>query len=543
MSYPSDSADAPEPASSLRQRAETRLRTFDLAELDTLTPEMGERLVHELRIHQIELELQNEELRRTQEAMEVVQARYFDLYDLAPVGYLTLSEAGLIKEANLLAATLLKIPRDKLIDQPLNRFIHPEDQDLYYRCRNRLWSLGAQQTVELRLQQVDGPPLWVQLETMLEPKATSDQPLWRIVLFDISLRKNVEYEHHEAHALLSLVAKIADLTFWKWNPNTKEACFPLSWQQQTGYVSHESPLHLADWLELLHPEDRERIFGCLTRFAAVQTPSCEIQYRLRHQNGGYRWYVSLLEPFQDDQGTLTSVLLVQQDVTRRKEAEDQALYLAQQDPLTGLPSRALFNQLAKHMLATAHRAGSQLALLFMDLDHFKAVNDTYGHPVGDRLLQAVARRLRDAFRAEDLVARLGGDEFLAVLANIHDTNDAASAARTAIAALAPTYLIDGFELQCAPSVGISLYPQDGNTIDHLIQCADVAMYRAKKTSPGQYQFATDQEQSVGTDQGKDYDSCSGGEGGVATMHRAAGLTLVMWATVQTAQNSFNIFMG
>ncbi len=220
-----------------------------------------------------------------------------------------------------------------------------------------------------------------------------------------------------------------------------------------------------------------------------------MQYRLRCKDGVYRWFVAGLEAVLDAQGVLERVLLVHQDVTRRKASEDRAIHLAQHDPLTGLPSRALLDQLANHMLASARRASGQLAVLFFDLDHFKAVNDTYGHAVGDQLLQGFARRLLGAFRAEDLIARLGGDEFIVVLANVHDQEDVAQAARSAIAELTPAYPLAGLELRCLPSLGISLFPRDGDTIDALIQRADAAMYHAKQISPGCYQFATEFDRS------------------------------------------------
>ena len=287
------------------------------------------------------------------------------------------------------------------------------------------------------------------------------------------------------------MAEIAELTFWEWDTRTNEVFFPPEWWQQTGYALGELPLRLGELAALLHPEDRERTLADLNRFIATPTAPCEIQYRLRRKDGVYRWFAARLEPILSAEGALERVLLVHQDVTRRKEFEDQAIHLAQHDPLTGLPSRALLDQLANHMLASTRRSGGQLAVLFFDLDRFKSVNDVYGHAVGDLLLRAVARRLRDAFRAEDLVARLGGDEFIVVLANIRDSEDAARAARNAIAELTPAYPIEGLELHCVPSIGISLFPRDGETIDGLIQRADTAMYHAKQISPGRYQFVTE----------------------------------------------------
>ncbi|MBK5966268.1 GGDEF domain-containing protein [Thiocystis minor] len=479
------------PAADLRRQAERRLATQTSSPAEAaFTTETTERLVHELRVHQIELELQNDELRHTQEALESSRSRYFDLYDLAPIGYLTLNEAGLIEEGNLAAARLLDTPRDALIDQSLTRFILPEDQDIYYHCRRQLRSAGEQQSCELRLRRADAPPIWVRLETSLAPEAVSDQPPCRVILIDIDARKHSEQALIESQARLRLVADIGDLTFWEWDVRTNQVFFPPEWWRQTGYTLGELPLQLRDWAALLHPEDRARILVHLARFVEASAQGSEIQYRLRCKDGAHRWFMARLAAILDAQGRLARVLLVHQDVTHHKAAEDQAVHLAQHDSLTGLPSRALLDQLANHMLANTRRPGGQLAVLFFDLDRFKAVNDTYGHPVGDRLLQAVARRLRETFRAEDLVARLGGDEFIVVLANVGDGADVARAARNAIAALTPAYQIDGLELHCLASIGISMYPQDGQTIEVLIQRADAALYQAKQISPGSYQFVT-----------------------------------------------------
>ncbi|MBK1716990.1 putative bifunctional diguanylate cyclase/phosphodiesterase [Thiocystis violacea] len=476
----------------LRQRAEARLAGQENPGMAAFMSEPTERLVHELRVHQIELELQNEELRRAHESLEASRARYFDLYDLAPVGYLTLGDADRIQEANLAAATLLGSSRDHLVDHPLTRFILPEDQDIYYNCRRELGSTGEPLSCELRLRRVEGHSIWGRLDISLALEERSDQPLWRVILIDITARKDGEQDLIDTRERLRRVAEIAELTFWEWDVSTNEVFFPPEWWRQTGYALGELPLRLGDWTALLHPEDRKRILDHLKHFVEAPGTPGEIQYRLRCKDGIYRWFVARLEAIRDARGVLARVLLVHQDVTRRKECEDQAVRLAQHDPLTGLPSRALLHQLADHMFASARRSGRQLAVLFVDLDKFKPINDLYGHQVGDQLLQAVARRLRDAFRAEDLVARVGGDEFVAVLANIRDGDDAARAAHTAIEALTPAHRIAGLELFSLPSIGISLFPRDGDSIDGLIQRADIAMYHAKQTCPGHYQFVTEE---------------------------------------------------
>jgi two-component system, cell cycle sensor histidine kinase and response regulator CckA len=161
--------------------------------LGVLQPAMTRQLLHELQVHQIELEMQNEELRLAQEALGASQAQYFDLFDLAPVGYLTLSEQGLILEANLAASKLLGLARGALVRQPLSRFVVSEDQDSYYRHRKRLLEGGAPQACELRLAKKDGVLLWVQLEAIVTQDADGSS-ICRTVVSDIGERKRVDAE-------------------------------------------------------------------------------------------------------------------------------------------------------------------------------------------------------------------------------------------------------------------------------------------------------------------------------------------------------------
>ena len=175
----------------LRKRAEALAgeRAGEMPEdLEALSPEVARRALHELRVHQIELEMQNEELRRTQEELEVSRARYFDLYDLAPVGYFTLSEQGLILEANLTAAKLLGVARGALVKQPLSRFILPEDQDIHYRHRKQLLETGAPQSWELRLLRKDAAPFWARVEATTAQDADG-AAVCRAVVSDITERK------------------------------------------------------------------------------------------------------------------------------------------------------------------------------------------------------------------------------------------------------------------------------------------------------------------------------------------------------------------
>ncbi len=196
-------------SSDLRRRAEEMLRTQP-AELDKIAPEEIKHLLHELQVHQIELELQNEELRRAQQELAVSREKYFDLYDLAPVGYLTISEKGLILEANLTAANLLGLERGHLIKQPVSRFIFREDQDIYYRHRKQLLETQAPQVSELRMVRTDGTPFWVRIEAILV-RDSDDALLFRTAVSDITDRKRAEEQRLEMEHRLQQTQKLESL--------------------------------------------------------------------------------------------------------------------------------------------------------------------------------------------------------------------------------------------------------------------------------------------------------------------------------------------
>lgn len=173
-----------------------------------------------------------------------------------------------------------------------------------------------------------------------------------------------------------------------------------------------------------------------------------------------------------------------------KRADSRILHLAHHDALTGLPNRAQLEASLHEVLARAERERHMAALLFIDLDHFKAVNDTLGHPVGDRLLQAAAGRLQHCLRSGDSVARLGGDEFVICLPHVRSGDDAALVAAKVVEALSHTFVVDGNELQIGSSVGVALYPAAGSNAPMMMRAADVAMYHAKEMGRNNFQFFT-----------------------------------------------------
>ncbi|MGC1454369.1 MAG: diguanylate cyclase [Nitrospirota bacterium] len=195
-----------------------------------------------------------------------------------------------------------------------------------------------------------------------------------------------------------------------------------------------------------------------------------------------------VSPMTERDGSPVGIVYVAHDITRRKRAEQRLEQLALYDALTGLPNRTLFFDRMNQLLALAKRNQYVLALLYMDLDRFKTINDTFGHEVGDLLLQEAAKRMTSCTRKSDTVARMGGDEFIGICGRIAAAGDASFVARKIIAALTEPFTIHGNECAIGVSIGISLYPMDGDELEMLVNKADTAMYRAKESGSGGYAY-------------------------------------------------------
>ena len=193
----------------------------------------------------------------------------------------------------------------------------------------------------------------------------------------------------------------------------------------------------------------------------------------------------------DDAGQIAYYINVFQDVTERRQQQEFLESLAHFDPLTRLPNRTLLNDRIAQAMGRAGRAQSLLGVCFLDLDGFKAVNDTWGHEAGDDLLIVIARRLEACVRAEDTVARLGGDEFVVLLTAVTDTAECERAAARILASVREPIDLGGHTVHVGVSIGIALYPQDGDDAETLLRYADMAMYRAKQAGRNRWVLHAD----------------------------------------------------
>lgn len=314
-------------------------------------------------------------------------------------------------------------------------------------------------------------------------------PYLMAVVEDITEAKLAEQARQDTERRLQLAVDIAQLGFWEWNAESNKVYWSQLFKKQLGYDDLELP-SFEKWQSRLHPDDRERMLEYFTFGVERPMSDCyeEVQYRLRHSDCSYHWFLARAMPVIASTGQVLKLVGTHLDISERKFAEQRIREAAQHDELTGLPNRALLFEYAGHLIAAAQRSHTRGALLFIDLDRFKPINDLYGHEVGDRLLQEVAKRLAECIRHEDLVGRIGGDEFVIVLPHLANSYWAATVAQHVLDKLGRPFQIGSLELSVSSSIGISHFPQHGSDVDALVHAADVAMYQAKQSGRGQYHF-------------------------------------------------------
>lgn len=241
------------------------------------------------------------------------------------------------------------------------------------------------------------------------------------------------------------------------------------------------------YFDIVHEEDLEQVRSDFQRLVLGEA-STRMQYRVPVPGRGERYFESEASLIRDASGNIEQVVMVSHDITERKEMEAYILHQSFHDALTGLPNRLLLEDRMKQATAHLGRRHAPVAVLFIDLDRFKDINDTLGHAAGDRLLQEVAERLGKCVREGDTVARLSGDEFVVLLAGMHEIEDAAVVAEKIVSNVSEPCLIAGRELRVSPSIGISIFPADGQNMDQLLRNADTAMYHAKQEGRGRFSF-------------------------------------------------------
>jgi diguanylate cyclase (GGDEF)-like protein/PAS domain S-box-containing protein len=426
------------------------------------------------------------------------QARLAAVIDHTVDGILTLDARGTILRANPPAGQMFGCTAAELIGMPLGALIPGMGGDAAQGALARhiaAVAAGGSGSREVRGVKPDGTGF--PLELALSQVDLGTERLLVGILRDLSSQRAAETAFEEARRQLERVDEMrrvivhhAPYGIAVLSPGGRVLSLNPAAERLLGHRAEQvigrlTPQDFIDPLELA-----ERTAQLAARVGAALTPAEALARHALLVGGPTEWTLVRpdgsrivaeisITPLRNDGGEITSYLAMAQDVTGRRQAETQLQHLARHDALTGLPNRSWLQEQLKSALAQAQRAGSTLALLFIDLDRFKKINDSLGHHVGDGALIEVARRLTEALRSSDLVARLGGDEFVVLLPQLAHAGDVEDVAGKLVERLRFPLQVGPHELRVTPSIGVAVYPEHGLDAETLMRHADQAMYRVK----------------------------------------------------------------
>ena len=425
------------------------------------------------------------ERKRTEQAMRDAEERYRSLIELAPDGVVVFS-SGIIEYANASAARLLKAGSSRrLAGMRIEELVHPDHRArLQERLRYVSAGPGVAAFEERRLRCLDGS------ETVVEAATVSYLERGRLVMQ--SVLRDVSEQRKARDALAEREKRFRDVLeasgeyVWETDAGWRYSFLSERVETVLGYMRHEMIGRTPrEFMPLGEAQATDEWFA---RRAAQAEGFRDLLHRSITKSGRVIWQSVNGLPVFDAAGKLSGYRGTGADVTARKQAEDRIRYLATRDALTGLPNRALLADRANQAILAAARSRCSLAMLFLDLDRFKLVNDSLGHAAGDALLRAVAERLEGTLRRDDTLARLGGDEFVLLWNGLKNSQDAAALAQRTLGILARPFTIEGRSLSVTASIGISVYPGDGRDFGELLKNADAATNHAKDTGRNSFRF-------------------------------------------------------
>lgn len=462
----------------LRNDAENELARNPPAAVPVLS---ADELLHEIQVHRIELEMQNEALLLARTALEESRDRYCALYEFAPVTYLSLNDNGQIVEINLTGATQLGEERGKLLQRRFAGFVAAEDGDRWHLFFRSALQQHDRQSCELLLRRGDDSRFHARLDCRRSKDKAS---LHSMAVTDITDSKRAEELRIAAIAFESQEGMIvADQKGVMIRVNQ-------AFTRLTGYSPEEA---IGQTSALLSSGRHNRAFYRRMWQVLLEKGYWQGEVWNRRKSGKiYAEWLTISAVIAPD-GVTTHYVGTFSEITKNKEAEAEIHRLAYYDPLTRLPNRRLLYDRIAQAMAGSSRSGQYGALLFLDLDNFKNINDTRGHEIGDQLMIETARRIQASVRAGDSTARLGGDEFVVMLEDL--STDAREAAvqidlvgEKIREILALPYHLGGWQLHCSASLGVALFRGCEESVDTLLKHADLAMYKAKSAGRNTLRF-------------------------------------------------------
>jgi diguanylate cyclase (GGDEF)-like protein/PAS domain S-box-containing protein len=414
------------------------------------------------------------------------EARYSTVLDAAFDAIVTITPDGIVRWFNRGAERIFGHRAEEVIGQPVTLLMPERYRELCVAGLHRYLRTGEAHvvggTIELAGLRNDGSEF--PIEMSLGETHEDGERLFTGVIRDVTERKEVENAIKESEERFrSLVQYTSDIITILEADGTIRYISPAV-ERVMGYKPEEQIGTNA--FGSVHPEDRERALGIFAEVLKHPGLHPPLEFRVPHKDGSWRYVEHVVNNLLDDPA-VRGVVVNSRDITERKALEEQLYHQAFHDPLSGLPNRALFMDRLERALARANRRGDKVAVLFMDLDNFKIMNDSLGHEVGDQLLVAVAERIKACLRPEDTAARFGGDEFTILVEEVDGVSDAVRVSERIAESLQPPFTLDQHEVFSTSSIGITLSsPLQKQPVD-LLRQADLAMYRAKHKGKARYE--------------------------------------------------------
>lgn len=351
---------------------------------------------------------------------------------------------------------------------------------------------------EHRVQCKDGLWKWILTRGTVIERDVNGQPI-RVVgtHTDISERKHAEAALRQSEERLRMALAATHQGLFDLNLQTGQAIVNAEYATMLGYDHANFQESSQAWQRRLHPDDVNPSLLAYQAYLSGKSPEYRVEFRQKKQNGDWVWILSVGAIVEyDAQKQPLRMLGTHLDITERKKSEALIWHQANIDALTGLPNRRMFNDRLEQDIRKSRRSGAPLAVFFIDLDHFKEVNDTLGHAIGDALLVEAAQRLQSCVRASDTVARLGGDEFTVSLPDQRNPDQVEKIAQNIITKMAEPFHLGNEEIFLSASIGITVYPRDAQNLENLLKHADQAMYAAKESGRNRFSYFTSQLQTA-----------------------------------------------
>lgn len=422
----------------------------------------------------------SESQRRNHGASDPVLEQLPGLLDLLPHQLCLVDGEGHCLDGNAPLLSSLGMDVESLRRRRLRELVHAEDRDALDQAWTDALARQQPRTLDIRLRRADGRSLWQQLQLQALAQRTGRAPLWLCSFTDINERKAAEQQLRDADALWKLALESIGDGVWDWYVQSGVELFSERYLQMYGFAPGELEANPKAFDERTHPDDVAQMERDRQAHFEGKTALYTNEHRVRCKDGSWKWVLTRgIVISRDEQGRPLRMVGTHTDITERKAAEALIWHQARYDTLTGLPNRRLLRERLQEDLAQCMREHHSLAVLFIDLDHFKEVNDTLGHDAGDALLLQAAQRIRACLREGDIVARMGGDEFTVVLTDLQDLGLIERTAAALIESLSDAFQLGNDRAFVSASIGISVYPRDGLEIETLFKHADQALYVAK----------------------------------------------------------------